>query len=193
MKLWGTVNSRYLADWTSRTLLYLKQFIPSLVHLALDQSKHSRYFKTRYLKFFLMPNNFYGLLSNFLSLSQTFSKTFTTFWSFSSNISLFSNRAGTISSIVATRISEDSQIYFFFVLFFVECFTSIFSSLEYSIKSLLKDCLTEINGVFKFSKFRYHWLLLPRTFFSFLSVLVISWDDCACFEFLLRPWKLINE
>lgn len=118
MKLWGTVNSRYLADWTSRTLLYLKQFIPSLVHLALDQSKHSRYFKTRYLKFFLMPNNFYGLLSNFLSLSQTFSKTFTTFCSFSSNISLFSNRAGTISSIVAARISEDSQIYFFFVLFF---------------------------------------------------------------------------
>ena len=156
MKLWGTVNSRYLADWTSRTLLYLKQFIPSLVHLALDQSKHSRYFKTRYLKFFLMPNNFYGLLSSFLSLSQTFSKTFTTFCSFSSNISLFSNRAGTISSIVAARISEDSQIYFFFVLFFVECFTSIFSSLEYSIKSLLKDCLTEINGAFKFSKFRYH-------------------------------------
>ena len=66
-----------------------------------------------------MPNNFYRLLSNFLSLSQTFSKTFTTFCSFSSNISLFSNRAGTISSIVAARISEDSQIYFFFALFFL--------------------------------------------------------------------------
>ena len=59
-----------------------------------------------------MPNKFYGPLSDFLSLSKIFHKTFTIFCDFSSKISLFLTRAGTISSIVVARISED----FFFLI-----------------------------------------------------------------------------
>ena len=81
-----TADFRYLEYSISQTLLYLEQYIRSLGHLALDQSKKlSVYLKSQYFEFLPMLNKLSGPLSSFLLLSQTSS----------SQISLFSTSAST--------------------------------------------------------------------------------------------------
>ena len=84
VKIMNTVGSRYLEYSISRTLLYLRQFIRSLGHVALDQSKKLSHLESRYFKYLPMSNKISVPLSSFqfLKISRTFSN-------FSSHISLF--------------------------------------------------------------------------------------------------------
>ena len=68
---------------------------------------------------------FFGLLSGFLSLRQTFPQYFQRFYNFSSQISPLSTPPGTIAATVPARMSKVSQIEFF-VFFLIEYFDSIF-------------------------------------------------------------------
>ena len=121
----NTVDPRYLKCLIYRTLLQLEKFIQFLGHLARYQSKNSRYLESRHLEFLPMSNKFFGPLSSFLLLSQTFPKISKTFCHFFSQISLFSTLADTIPVIVPATINKNFQIEFF-PFFLIECFDSIF-------------------------------------------------------------------
>ena len=89
----------------------LEQFIRSLCYLALDQNKTLRISNLDI--FACVEQIFFSLLSDFLSLRQTFPQYFQRFYNFSSQISPLSTPPGTIAATVPARMSKVSQTEFF--------------------------------------------------------------------------------
>ena len=80
----NTVGSRHIEYSISQTLLYLKQFIRSLGHLAFDWSKI-----LSVSRIFTFVEQIFRSLEQFSPVISTFSQNFQSFCRFSSKISLF--------------------------------------------------------------------------------------------------------
>ena len=110
-----TVDCPYFEYSISRTLLYLKQFIRSHGHIALDQSKKLSVSRISIFRIFAYVKQTFRSLEQVSLVISNFPQCFQNFpCNFSFQISIFSTTASTIAANELARMSKDPQINFLF-------------------------------------------------------------------------------
>ena len=113
-----TVDCPYFEYSISRTLLYLKQFIRSHGHIALDQSKKLSVSRISIFRIFAYVKQTFRSLEQVSLVISNFPQCFQNFpCNFSFQISIFSTTASTIAANELARMSKDPQINFFCFFF----------------------------------------------------------------------------